>query len=253
LGPIEDKTPPDRSALNDPEIESIARRYAELRYRLLSYNYTLAWEARETGLPFMRSLWLHDPGDENARSVATEYLWGRDLLIAPVFEKGASSRELYLPRGDWYDWWTGERHAGGRSIRRKVDLGTMPVFARAGSIIPLDPLRQYTAEPIHEPITLLVHPGADGEFTLYEDEGDGPGYRSGAYSTIALRWDDKRRVLRIGARRGEFPGMPAERVFRVVLAGIGKAANAKPDAEVTYRGEEISVDTFLENRASAEP
>lgn len=239
LGPVEDGRPPDRSALNDPEIEKIARKFAELRYRLLPYNYTLAWEARETGMPFMRSLWLHHPEDEKARGIGTEYLWGRDLLIAPVFEKGARSREVHLPRGGWYDWWTGERLSGGRAVHRKVDLATMPIFARAGSIIPLDPVRQYTAEPVSAPTTLLVHPGADGAFTLYEDEGDGPGYRNGASATIPLRWDDARGVLTIGARAGNFPGMPAGRVFRVVRAG--NAADGEREVEVKYDGGEVRV------------
>ena len=117
----------------------------------------------------------------------------------------------------------------------------MPIFARAGSIIPLDPVRQYTAEAVAAPTSLVVHPGADGEFTLYEDEGDGPAYQNGGHSTIPLRWDEQRGVLTIGARQGTFKGMPAGRFFRVVWAGKGKTANGKPDAEVSYRGAEITV------------
>jgi alpha-glucosidase (family GH31 glycosyl hydrolase) len=241
LGPVEHPHSPDASTLNDPEIEKIARHYAELRYQLQPYNYTLAWQARKTGMPFIRSLWLHDPGDEKARGIGSEFLWGKDLLVAPVFEKGARSRELYLPRGEWYDWWTGERLTGGRKIRREVDLNTMPIYARAGSIIPLDPVRQYAAEPVSAPTTLLVHPGADGTFTLYEDAGDGPGYLHGQHSTIRFRWDDEKRVLRIGARQGSFEGMPEERTFRVIFAGKGKSPDGEPDAEVKYRGKELTL------------
>ena len=92
--------------MNNPAIEPIARKYDELRYQLMPYTYTLAWEARDSGLPLMRAMWLHYPDDPRARGLGTQYLWGRDLLIAPVFTKGATSRDVYLPKGDWYDWWT---------------------------------------------------------------------------------------------------------------------------------------------------
>lgn len=196
-GPIEDKTPPDVSALNNPAIEPIAKRYAELRYQLLSYNYTLAWEARDSGLPFMRALWLHYPQDKKARGIGNEYLWGRDLLVAPVFEKGATAREVYLPAGAWYDWWTGERHEGGKIITRPVDLATMPIFVRAGAIVPIDPIRQYTAEVTREPLTLRIYEGADGSARLYEDDGDSEAYLHGDASLTGIRWDNAARKLSI--------------------------------------------------------
>lgn len=196
-GPVEDKTPPELAALNNPAIEPIAKRYAELRYQLLSYNYTLAWEARESGLPFMRALWLHYPEDKKARGIGSEYLWGRDLLVAPVFEKGATHREVYLPAGTWYDWWTGARHEGGSSTRRPVDLATMPIFVRAGAIVPVDPIRQYSSEPTTEPLTLRIYEGADGSARLYEDDGDGQTYLRGDASLTGIRWDNAARKLSI--------------------------------------------------------
>ena len=124
------------SEMNNPAIEPIARTYAELRYQLLPYTYTLAWEARHSGLPLMRAMWLHYPDDVRARGLGTQFMWGRDLLVAPVFTKGATSREVYLPNGDWYDWWTNEKApsggAGGHTVTRQVDLGTMPLYVRAG-------------------------------------------------------------------------------------------------------------------------
>ena len=105
------------SELNNPAIEPVAKKYAELRYQLMPYTYTLAREARDLGLPLMRALWLHYPDDERARGIGDQYLWGRDLLIAPVFTAGATSRDVYLPRGDWYDWWTGASVTGGQSVR----------------------------------------------------------------------------------------------------------------------------------------
>ena len=101
------------SEMNNPAIEPVARKYAELRYQLLPYTYTLAWEARDSGLPLMRAMWLHYPDDLRARGLGTQFMWGRDLLVAPVFTKGATSREVYLPTGDWYDWWTNEKTKGG--------------------------------------------------------------------------------------------------------------------------------------------
>ena len=130
--------------MNNPAIEPICRLYDELRYQLMPYTYTLACEARDTGLPLMRAMWLHYPDDAGAVADGTQYLWGRDLLVAPVFKKGAGSREVYLPGGAWYDWWSNEKQDGGKSITRNVDLTTMPIYVRAGAIIPFDPVRQYT-------------------------------------------------------------------------------------------------------------
>jgi alpha-glucosidase (family GH31 glycosyl hydrolase) len=197
FGPIEDKEPPLASQLNNPAIEPIARRYAELRYQLLSYNYTLAWQARQTGLPFMRALWVHYPKDERARGLGNEYLWGRDLLVAPVFEKGATTRELYLPPGTWYDWWTAAQQEGGRSITRPVDLATMPIYVRAGAIIPVDPVRQFTGEIISDPLTIRIYRGAEGDYTLYEDDGESLAYLKGDAVLTRFQWDDSARTLRI--------------------------------------------------------
>ena len=142
--------PPDdrrnilQSEMNNPAIEPIARKYSELRYQLMPYTYTLAREARDRGLPLMRAMWLHYPDDVRARGLGNQFMWGPDLLVAPVFTKGASSRDVYLPKGEWYDWWTNARATGGQTVARAVDLATMPIYVRAGAIIPVDPVRQYT-------------------------------------------------------------------------------------------------------------
>jgi len=223
------------SELNNPAIEPVARKYSELRYQLLPYTYTLAREARDAGLPLMRALWIHYPDDDRARGLGTEFLWGRDLLVAPVFTKGATSRDVYLPAGDWYDWWTNARVTGGRTVSRPVDLPTMPIYARAGAIIPVDPVRQYTTEPVTDPTTLRVFPGADGRFTLYDDDGESQEYLAGRGSWIRLMWSDRARQLTIepGAPRGA-TNRVAERRFRVTLPdGTAK--------DVTYRGARIVV------------
>lgn len=226
LGPIEYPESPLISELNNPAIEPIVKRYDELRYQLLSYNYTLAWQARETGLPFMRSLWLHYPNDARARGLGNEYLWGRDLLIAPVFEKGATNRELYLPAGDWYDWWTGERQSGGRTITRAVDLATMPIYARAGAIIPMDPIRQFTGEKVDAPLTLRIYRGADGEYTLYEDDGESLAYLKGEAALTRFRWNDATATLKIERPNTKFPSTaPITRSLRIEILPEGTIRN----------------------------
>lgn len=209
--PVENNTNVDRAELHNAEVEPIAKKYLELRYRLLPFNYTLAREAADTGLPMMRALWLRYPGDSEAVKLGSEYLWGRDLLVAPVVEKGAKSRRVYLPARTWFDWWTGEKLAVPRWVDRPVDLATLPLYVRAGAIVPLDPVRQFTGQSVTEPTTLRVHPGADGAFTLYDDDGQGQGYRDGSDAKtvwIRLRWDNAVRRLSIEpeARMKKWPG-----------------------------------------------
>ncbi|MGD0301236.1 MAG: TIM-barrel domain-containing protein, partial [Bryobacteraceae bacterium] len=155
---------PDANELHNTQVEPICRKYLELRYRMLPYLYSAVRECTMTGLPVMRSLWLHYPSDPAAVARGDEYLWGRDILVAPVTEQGATSRRIYLPRGLWYDFWSNERHDGGREISRDVDLETMPLYVRAGAILPFGPVKQYTSEQVDAPLTLSIYPGADGSF-----------------------------------------------------------------------------------------
>jgi alpha-glucosidase/alpha-D-xyloside xylohydrolase len=182
------KDVPAREEMNNPAIEPVAKKYAELRYQLMPYTYTLAREAYDTGMPLMRALWLHYPDDKQALVQSQEYLWGRDMLIAPVYEKGATTRDVYLPAGTWYDWWDNSRHDGGTTVRRTVDLATMPIYVRAGAVIPFDPVRQYVAQPATGPTTLKVYTGASGEFTLYDDDGISQSYY------LELEQGDRRRI-----------------------------------------------------------
>jgi alpha-glucosidase/alpha-D-xyloside xylohydrolase len=225
------------SELNNQAIEPIVKKYAELRYQLMPYTYTLAWEARESGLPLMRAMWLHHPDDVHARGIGDQFMWGRDLLIAPVYEPGAVARTVYLPEGDaWYDWWSNEAAAGGQKVIRRADLATMPIYVRAGAIIPVDPVRQYTAQPVTEPTTLRVYRGADGEFTLYDDDGISQAYLKGTGSWTRLAWNDRARQLTIepGAPQGA-RNVIAERRFRVVMLPEGTSQ------DVTYSGRRVHV------------
>lgn len=238
MGPLEgDDHEPLASELNNPEIEPIAKKYINLRYQLLPYTYTLAWQARESGMPLMRAMWLHYPEDSKARATGDQYLWGRDLLIAPVFRKGEKIREVYLPEGGWYDFWTNEQEAGGRIVKREVDLETLPIYVRAGAIIPYGPLLQYTSQPSDEPTTLLVYPGADGEFTLYEDDGKSLDYLKGEYALTRFSWNDRDRILTIGPspeKAGDGTGT-APRKFLV------KLASGQFEQLVDYSGERMEL------------
>ena len=149
----------------------------------------------------MRALWLHHHDDPQAVARGDQFLWGRDILVSPVVEKGATSRRLYLPRGAWFDFWTEERLEGGREIDRAVDLETMPLHVRAGAILPMGPVKQYVDEPVDGPLTVVVYPGADGAFSLYEDDGKTFDYRKGAWMRMAMTWNDATRMFSVGWRQ----------------------------------------------------
>lgn len=231
-GEVKRHTP--ESTLTNRAITPIAKAAIELRYRLLPYNYTLAWEARTQGLPLMRPLWIHHPEDRASRTCADQYEWGRDLMIAPVYVPGAVDREVLLPPGRWYDWWTGVAMEGGRTIRRAVDLATLPIYARAGAIIPLDPVRQYTDEPVQDATTVRIYRGADGAFTLYEDDGSTLGYLSGQASGLSMRWIDRESRLTLERRTDPTVVLaPKPRQFRVELFPDGITRT------ITYQGESV--------------
>jgi alpha-glucosidase/alpha-D-xyloside xylohydrolase len=224
LGPEETATyqgagrPPD-SELHNTQVEPICKKFLELRYRLMPYLYSAVRETALTGLPIVRALWLHYPDDPVAVARGDEYLWGRDMLVAPVVEKGATSRKLYLPRGVWFDFWTEEKTDGGREIDRAVDLATLPLYVRAGAIVPMGPLKQYTAEPVDGPLTVTVYPGADGSFEMFEDDGKSFEYRRGGWMGVAFKWADRDRRLAIALMPGSRMRAPLVRDVVVRVAG----------------------------------
>ena len=221
---------PDPGELHNAAVEPICRTYLELRSRLMPYLYTAVREAHDTGLPILRAMWLHYPDDDRAIASGDQYLWGGDMLVAPVVERGATTRRVYLPAGVWYDFWSNERHDGEREITRAVDLATMPLFVRAGAILPLGPVKQYTAEPVDEPLTLQVHPGADGAFTLYEDDGASFAYERGDFMRVAMQWDDRQRRLTLRLADGSRMRGPA-RSIRVQIAGAQTTRDAVFDGK----------------------
>jgi alpha-D-xyloside xylohydrolase len=229
-----------------PAYKAIVK-FDRLRYRLLPYVYSLAGAVTLDGDTMMRPLVMDFPADATARSLADEYLFGPALLVAPVTSYQARSRPVYLPAtpGGWFDFWTGAPETGARSIAAPAPYDAIPLYVRAGSILPFGPELQYAAEKAADPVTLYVYTGSDGDFTLYDDDGVSYGYERGEFSRIAIHWDDGARTLTIGRRAGAYPGMPAERTFEVVRVAPGKPAGfpfaAQPDRTVRYRGETTAV------------
>jgi alpha-glucosidase (family GH31 glycosyl hydrolase) len=224
---------PDTSELHNQAVEPICRKYLELRYRMLPYLYSAVHTCATTGMPIMRALWLHYPDDPKAVACGDQYLWGESLLVAPVVEKGAKSRRLYLPRGGWYDFWTGERLEGGREISREVDLETMPLYVRAGSILPLGPVKQFASQKVDDPLSISIYPGTDASFLLYEDDGASFNYRKGEWMGIEMNWSDSQRRLTLHLASNSRMLPPKPRNFEVRL---GQAIR-----RVTFEGNPVQV------------
>jgi alpha-glucosidase/alpha-D-xyloside xylohydrolase len=226
---------PDPGELHNDRVEPIVKKYLELRYRLLPYTYSVAKETTETGLPMIRALWLHYPDDAAAVARGDQFLWGRDLLVSPVVEKGATTRRLYLPRGTWFDFWTEQRVDGGREIDRQVDLETMPLHVRAGAILPIGPVKQYVDQHVDTPLTLVVYHGADATARLYEDDGRSFDYRKGQAMRVEVAWRERDRRLSIRLASGSRMLPPSPRRIQVRLAGSQKPV------DVTFAGKPVEV------------
>ncbi len=220
--------------------------YNRLRYRLMPYIYTLAADTWHRDGTIMRGLVMDFPHDPRVRNIKTQYMFGPAFLVSPVVEYRARSRKVYLPAGaGWYDFASGTRHEGGREIDAAAPLDRMPLYVRAGSIVPVGPQVQYTGEKPAAPLTLFIYTGADGSFDLYEDDGESNGYERGEYARIPLRYDDASGTLEIGARVGGFPGMVAKRRLNVRwISSATKNAgdlDAPADTGVEYDGTAVKL------------
>lgn len=227
-----------------------------LRYRLMPYTYSHAWQVSHHDDSFMRALFMDFKNDKQTWDNKREFMYGRNLLVCPVLdplyteEKIERTRgkeyptvdwtaekryDVYLPQGTkWYDYYTNQCYDGGQELSTLAPLAYAPLYVKAGSIIPLGPDVQYTNEKPWDNLDIIVYPGANGEFTLYEDEGDNYNYEKGLYSTITFKWNDKSGVLTIDKRQGSFPGMLTQRTFNVKIAGTsGKA--------ISYNGKRTTV------------
>lgn len=232
-------------------------KYINLRYSLLPYIYSTSWDVTANHSTFMRALVMDFAHDKQALDINDEYMFGRSLLVCPVtssmYTRGGhedfstvKSKEVYLPKGcDWVDFWTGEKLAGGQRINKESPLDIIPLYVKAGSVMPLGPKVQYASEKKWDNLEMRVYEGANGEFTLYEDENDNYNYEKGAYSTITFTWNDTKKTLTISDRKGAFPGMLTSRKFNIVRVtknkGTGVSEAEKSDKEVTYLGEKVVV------------
>lgn len=216
-----------------------------LRYRLLPYIYSTSWDVSHNDGTFMRALVMDFPSDKKTHDLGGEYMFGRSVLVTPVTKPGVTEWQVYLPEGTaWWDFWTNEKQRGGRTVNRAMTKDILPLYIKAGSILPFGPKVQYSTEKNWDNLEIRVYPGADGTFTLYEDENDNYNYENGAYATITFRWDDVARRLTIENREGSFTGMLQNRKFKVILAGPESGAGDQPmkgGKTVNYTGKKTSV------------
>ena len=221
----------------DDATQKIMRDYIDLRYRLLPYIYSASWDVTHNDGTMMRALAFDFREDEHALHIPDQYMFGKALLVAPVVQAKAQARDVYLPGKDaWYDFWSGARLAAGQVVTAKADIATIPLYVRAGSILPLGPVKQFADEKSDAPLDLVVYPGKDGAYELYDDGGDGYAYEKGAYAVVRMTWNDGARRLDIAPRQGRYDGMPARQAF-AVRCGPRPGAVVK----VVYDGKAASV------------
>jgi len=239
---------PGREFYQFPEnTQNILRTYLNLRYRLMPYLYSVAWEVTSNGTSFMRPLVMDFPKDPKAIGIGDQYLFGPAIMVTPITTADATNRSVYLPAAGapWFDFWTGQTSPAGQQVDAAAPLETLPLFIRPGSIIPMGPFLQYSSEKPADPIELRVYRGANGKFTIYEDEGDNYNYEKGKFATIPITWNEAKHTLEIGKRAGEFPGMLKNRTFNIVWVsenhGAGVPLTEKPDAVVHYTGKAMKI------------
>lgn len=239
-------------------------KYINLRYALLPYLYSTGWQVTDNAGSFLRALFMDFNEDKKVHTISNQYMFGKAFLVTPVtrnmyvfsdkeqwkdpyedFSK-TGTQDVYLPKGTkWFDFWTGEALNGGQMVTKEVPIDIIPLYVRAGSIVPFGPKVQYSTEKKWNNLEIRIYPGADGEFVLYEDENDNYNYEKGVYSTIKFTWDDANRTLNIADREGTFPGMLKSRKFNIVVVdkenGTGSVQSTKFTKSVSYGGKKKSV------------
>ncbi len=237
---------PNNEIWSYPAVEAPLIAYDKLRYRLMPYVYAMGHAVASEDATIQRPLVMDFRADPATWNIGDEFMFGPALLVNPVTEAHATTRRVYLPKGaEWYDFWTGAKQAGGRFVEAAAPVERIPLYVRAGAMLPMGPEEEWTGEHPDGPVELRVYAGADGRFTLYADEGDNYNYEQGRFTTIPLRWSEADGTVTIGARTGEFAGMAREMTFHVVLVGaghgVGGAVESKADKTVEYRGAEMKV------------
>lgn len=238
-------------------------KYINLRYALLPYLYSTAWDITNNAGSMLRALAMDFNHDNKVHNIGNQYMFGKALLVTPVtdpmyvtgtgdkwnnpkedFSK-IKTQDVYLPKGNqWFDFWTGETLEGGQTVKKEVPINIIPLYVRAGSIIPFGPKVQYSTEKKWDNLEIRIYQGADSEFTLYEDENDNYNYEKGVCSTIKFKWDNSNRTLTIENRKGSFPGMLKSRNFNLVIVDENNGAGdvkAKTTKKVSYNGKATTV------------
>jgi alpha-D-xyloside xylohydrolase len=238
----------------DASTKAILLNYDNLRYRLLPYIYSLSWKVTSEGYTIMRSLAFDFREDAGIKSIPDQYMFGPSFLVNPVTERMYSlpgtkdfkkTRKVYLPKSaGWYDFWTGKLIPGGQTIDAAAPIETIPLYIKAGSIVPMGPYLQYATEKAADPLEIRIYPGTNAEFVLYEDENDTYNYEQGKYSKIVMSWNETEKTLTIGNRQGDFPGMLKNRTFRIVWVNSKNGTGIEPAKKavtVEYSGKELKI------------
>ena len=223
-------------------------KYIHLRYSLLPYTYATAWNVTSQSGSFMRALFMDFQNDTAVYNIGNQYMFGKSIMVTPVTEQGSAMQAVYLPKGTgWFDFWTGEILTGGQQVNKSTPIDILPLYVKAGSIIPWGPTVQYATEKKWDNLEIRIYAGADADFTLYEDENDNYNYEKGLYSQTSFHWNDLAKTLTMEAAKGSFPGMLTSRKFRIVLVnqnsktGLGSALSAKANKVVHYSGKKVVV------------
>jgi alpha-D-xyloside xylohydrolase len=242
------------------------KKMIDLRYSLLPYIYSASWDVTKNSSTMMRALMMDFAGDKNALDIDNQYMFGKNILVCPVTEpmyvkfrkesnryfgekedfSAVKTTKVYLPAGTrWFDFWTGSELEGGQTVTREAPIDILPLYVRAGSIIPFGPQVQYASEKT-DPLTIRIYPGADATFTFYDDERDNYNYEDGAYSTIEMKWNDASQTFTIEARNGEYNGMPESRRILLIKVHGGKGTGLpytdQADKEINYTGEKLEIE-----------
>jgi alpha-D-xyloside xylohydrolase len=227
------------------KVEGNMRSMMNLRYRLMPYIYSEGWQVSKNNSTMMRPLVMDFATDAKAVQQAYQYMFGKSFLVAPITAAGVTEWDVYLPKAAaWYDYWSGKRYTGGQTIKAAAPQDKLPVFVKAGSIVPMAKQMQYTSEKSLDVLEVRVYKGADGNFTLYEDEGDGYNYEKGAYTNVPFKWNDKAKTLTIGARTGSYTNSLKTRVFNIVIVSEnngGGIAEGNALKKITYTGSPLKI------------
>jgi alpha-D-xyloside xylohydrolase len=227
------------------QVEDNMLKMLNLRYRLMPYIYSEAFQITKNGSTIMRPLVMDFNGDADALKQPFEFMFGKAFLVAPVTEPDIKEWDVYLPKSTtWYDFWTGKRFEGGQTIKTSAPLDKIPLFVKAGSIIPMGKFIQYTGQKLLDTLEIRIYKGADGRFDLYEDEGDSYNYEKGNYTVIPFNWDEKRQTLTIRDKQGYYSGNLTKRILNVIFVNESEGLGIAPAGvkkEIVYIGKETKI------------